>query len=193
MKEKRKALKSGSTATPKPKRDLPSASVVGENFDWISRIMVKEPTRAMHLAWGMVLESLSELVPIFPETGRNEARYQAATENARVLFSCGAIDEQILERIVALDKLSPYEKDGTRRYRWISQRKAQSFIDDTKTVLRRLIFLCIRGALIPGEEGKTVSIDKAKRGKLIGERLLYTEKDRALFRELGLEDSQICY
>jgi hypothetical protein len=68
--------------------------------------MNEEPLRAMVLAWCLVRESLSELVKFLPETGRDDAAYDAAVENARVLHRCRAIDEQILLRVSSLDELS---------------------------------------------------------------------------------------
>jgi hypothetical protein len=47
--------------------------------------------------------------------------------------------------------------------------------------------------VIPSEEGKTVSIDKARRSRNIGRRPLFRRSDLEAFRELGFDDSQAYY
>jgi hypothetical protein len=186
MKKRRTPLK-------QRKRELPSIGLVGETFDDISRIMKEEPARAMVLAWCMVRESISELVKYLPETRRDDASYDAAVENARILHKCRAIDEQLLLRVTGLDELSTYASGGAHAREGVSTQTAAAFVEDAKTVLNRLLFLWRRGAVIPGEESKTVSIDKAKRSRNIGRRPLFRRSDLETFRELGLDDSQAYY
>jgi hypothetical protein len=175
------------------RKRLVSLALVGEEFDNFDRIVKKRPPHAMVLAWCLVRESLSELVKLLPETGQNDASYDAAVENAKVLHKCRAIDEQILQRVTGLDELSAYACGGVRTGEGVSTLTAKGFVKDAKTVLNRLLFLLRRGAVIPGEEGNTVSIDKAKRSKLIGRRAIFRRSDLEAFRELGLDDSQAYY
>jgi hypothetical protein len=186
-------MKKQRTVSKQRKRELPSVGLVGETFDSISRIMNEEPLRAMVLAWCLVRESLSELVKFLPETGRDDAAYDAAVENARVLHRCRAIDEQILLRVSSLDELSAYASGGARAREGVSRQTAAGFVENAKTVLNRLLFLWRRGAVIPSEEGKTVSIDKARRSRNIGRRPLFRRSDLEAFRELGFDDSQAYY
>jgi len=175
------------------RKRLVSLALVGEEFDNFDRIVKKRPPHAMVLAWCLVRESLSELVKLLPETGQNDASYDAAVENAQVLHKCRAIDEQILLRVTSLDELSAYACGGVRAGEGVSTLTATGFIENAKTVLNRLLFLLRRGAVIPSEEGNTVSIDKARRSRNIGRRPVFRRSDLETFRELGLDDSQAYY